>query len=64
MPKGQASKLHGVIVNVPVDENKTHSLLPNTEHIIIVKREKKKKKKNFKGHVFFELVRPERYVRH
>ena len=62
MPKGQASKLHDVIVNVQVDANKTHSLLPNTEHVIIVKR--KKKKKSFKGHVFFELVRPERYVRH
>ena len=44
MPKGQASKLHNVIVNVQVDANKTHSLLPNTEHVIIVKRKKKKKK--------------------
>ena len=37
MLKGQAPKLHGGIVNVPVDENKTYSLLPNPENIIMVK---------------------------
>ena len=54
MPKGQAPKLYGAIVNVPVDANKTHSLLPNTDNIIMVKLKK------IKGYVFFEPVRPER----
>ena len=55
MPKGKAPKLHGAIVNVPVDTNKTYGLLPNTENIIMVKL---KKKIRFKGHVFFEPFRP------
>ena len=42
MPKGQAPKLHGAIANVPVDANKTYSLLPNTENIIMVKLKKSK----------------------
>ena len=37
MSKGQAPKLHGAIVNVPVDANKTYSLLPNTENTIVLK---------------------------
>ena len=41
MPKGQTPKLHGAIVNVPVDVNKTYSLLPNSKNIIIVKLKKK-----------------------
>ena len=41
MPKGQAPKLHGATVNVPVDANKKFSLLPNTENIIMVKLMKK-----------------------
>ena len=57
MSKGQAPKLHGAIVNVPVDANKTYSLLPNTENIIMVKL--KKKKLSFRGHVFFKHVRSE-----
>ena len=40
MPKGQAPKLHGAIVNEPVDINRTNSLLPNTENIIMVKLKK------------------------
>ena len=54
MPKGQAPKLYGAIVNVPVDANKTHSLLPNTENIIMVKLKK------IKCYVFFEPVCPEK----
>ena len=49
MPKGQAPKLHGAIVNVPVDINRTNSLLPNTENIIMVKL----KKFNFWGSYWF-----------
>ena len=41
MPIGQAPKLHGAIVNVPVDANKKFSLLPSTENIIMVKLMKK-----------------------
>ena len=44
MPKGKAPKLHGAIINVPVDANKTRSLLPHAENIIMVKLKKKKKK--------------------
>ena len=40
MFKGQAPKLQGAIVNAPVDSNKTYSLLPNTENIIMVKLKK------------------------
>ena len=40
MPKGQAPKLYGAIANVPVDTNKTYSLLPNTENIIMIKLKK------------------------
>ena len=40
MPEGQAPKLHGVIVNVPVDANKIYSLLPSDEKIIMVKMKK------------------------
>ena len=57
MPKGQAPKLHGAIVNLPFDANKTFSLLPSTENIIMVKLEKKI---SFKGRAFFEPVRPEK----
>ena len=50
--KDQTPKLHGAIVNVRVDANKTYSLLSNTESIIMVKL---KKKIRFKGLVFFSL---------
>ena len=48
MPKGRPPKLHGAIVNVPVDANKTYSLLPSTENIIMAKL----KKTSFKGYAF------------
>ena len=40
MPKGPPPKLNGAIVNVPVDANKTYSLLPNTENTIVLKQKK------------------------
>ena len=61
MFKGQAPKLQGAIVNAPVDSNKTYSLLPNTENIIMVKL---KKIISFKGHVFFRRFVLKRFVRH
>ena len=42
MLKSQAPKPYGVIVNVPVDVNKKHSLLPNAENVIMVELKKKK----------------------
>ena len=54
--KGQGPKLHDTIVNLPVDTNKTYSLLPKTEDIIMVKLAKKF---SFKGHVFLDPVRSE-----
>ena len=67
MPKAQAPKLHGAIVDVPVGanktytllpitENKTYTLLPITENIVMVNL---KKKSSPKGH-FFEPVRIEK----
>ena len=60
MPKGQTLKLYGAIVNVPVDANKTYSLLPSTENFIMVKL---KKKISFKGNAFFEPVRLKKYLK-
>ena len=37
MPKGQIPKLHGTVVNVPVDVNKTYNLLPSSEPVITVR---------------------------
>ena len=48
MTKGQASKLHEVVVNVPVDANKTYDLLPSDKKIIVIKRKEKISFKDFK----------------
>lgn len=61
MPKGQAPKLHGAIVNLPFDANKTFSLLPSTENIIVVKL---KKKLSFKGHAFLRQLDQKKYLKH
>ena len=53
MPKGQAPKVYGVLVNVPIDANKTWSLLLSDVNIIMVQLQKKI---SFKGHVYFEQV--------
>ena len=60
MPKGQTPKMHGSIVNVPVNVSETCNHLPregNCEEVILVKL---KRKLSFKGHVYFEPVRPQR----
>ena len=62
MPKGQAPKLHGAIVNVPVEANKTYSLLPNTENIIMVKL--KVKTLSFKVMSFLSRFVLKRFVKH
>ena len=61
MPKGQTPKLHGAIVNVPVDVNKTYSLLPNSKNIIIVKL---KKKIVLRVMCFLRRFALKRFVRH
>ena len=62
MPKGQAPKLHGAIANVPVEANKTYSLLLNTENIIMVKL--KEKTLSFKVMSFLSRFVLKRFVKH
>ena len=60
MSKGQTPKIHGSIVNVPVNVSETCNHLPRggkCEEVILVKL---KRKLYFKGHVYFEPVRPQR----
>ena len=62
MPKEQTSKMHGSVVNVPVNVSETCNHLPregNCEEVILVKL---KRKLSFKGHVYFHFqpVRPKR----
>ena len=60
MSKGQTPKMHGSMVNVPVNLSETCNHLPregNCEEVILVKL---KRKLSFKGHVYFEPVRPQR----
>ena len=59
MPKGQASKIKGSVCNVPIDNNDLSSILPrpaDSNGIVIVKL---KRKLQYKGHVYFETVRPQ-----
>ena len=58
MPKGQYPKLKGALCNVPidvVDVCKTLPRLPDNNGIVIVKL---KRKLEYRGHVYFESVRP------
>ena len=60
MSKGQTPKMHGSIVNAHVNVSETCNHLPregNCEEVILVKL---KRKLSFKGHVYFEPVRPQR----
>ena len=59
MPKGQKRKIKGAICNVPVNCNQTCNILPrppDRSGIILIKL---KRKLQFRGHVYFEAVRPE-----
>ena len=60
MAKGQSPKLIGAVVNVPVDVYETFDILPNCDHIVLMKL---KKKLMYKGHVLFEPVNPEKVCR-
>ena len=58
MPKGQAPKLKGAICNVPLDADDVCNMLPrgaDSNGIIMVKL---KRKLMYRGHVYFEPVRP------
>ena len=59
MPKGQQRKIEGGICNVPVKCDKTCKILPcppERSGIILLKL---KRKLQFRGHVYFQPVRPE-----
>ena len=60
MPKGQQSKIKGAICNVPVECEETCRLLPrpisSSSGIILLKL---KRKLEFRGHVYFQAVRPQ-----
>lgn len=59
MPKGQQRKIKGAICNVPVDCDQTCNILPHPPErsgIILLKL---KRKIQFRGHDYFEAVRPE-----
>ena len=59
MPKGQQTKIKGAICNVPVECEETCRLLPrpsSSSGIILLKL---KRKLEFRGHVYFQAVRPQ-----
>ena len=59
MPKGQQRKIRGAICNVPVSCEETCHVLPrppDSSGIIMLKL---KRKLQFRGHVYFQAVRPE-----
>lgn len=58
MPKGQQPKIKGAICNIPIEVNSVSNCLPrgsDNNDIILVKL---KRKMEFRGHVYFESVRP------
>ena len=59
MPEGQQGKIKGAKWNVPVECDQTGNILPcppERSGIILLKL---KRKLPFRGHVYFEAVRPE-----
>jgi hypothetical protein len=59
MPKGQQRKIKGAICNVPVECSQTCNVLhrpPDRSEIILLKL---KRKLQFRGHVYFQAVRPQ-----
>ena len=59
MPKGQQRKIKGSICNVPVDCDQTCNILPRPPERSGIVLLKFKRKFQFRGHVYFEAVRPE-----
>ena len=58
MPKGQQRKIKGAICNVPVKCDQTCNILPRPPDRSGIIMLKLKRKLQFKGHVYFEAVRP------
>ena len=59
MPKGQQPKIKGAICNIPVRADAVSNCLPisaDNNGLLFVKL---KRKLIFRGHVYFESVRPE-----
>lgn len=59
MPKGQQPKIKGAICNIPIQAEAVSNVLSRScenDGIILVKL---KRKLEFKGHVYFESVRPD-----
>ena len=62
LPKGQQQKIRGAVVNVPINHETVCSTLPRPSSdsgIIMVKL---KKKLQYKGHQYFQAVRPSHIV--
>ena len=59
MPKGRFPKLKGSICNIPIETDNITNILPHgadSNGLVVVKL---KRKMSYRGHVYFEAVRPE-----
>ena len=59
MPEGQQRKIKGAICNVPVDCEQTCRILPRAPERSGIIMLKLKRKLEFRGHVYFQVVRPQ-----
>ena len=59
MPKGQEKKVSGAICNVPVNCDQTCKVLPRPPERSGIIMLKLKRKLEFRGHVYFQAVRPQ-----
>jgi len=59
MPKGQQRKIKGAICNVPVECDQTCHILPRPPERSGIIMLKLKRKLQFRGHVYFQAVRPQ-----
>ena len=58
MPKGQQPKIRGAVCNIPIQVDAVSNVLSRpagSDGVVLVKL---KRKLEFKGHVYFEGVRP------
>lgn len=63
MSRGQSPKLKGALCNVPVDHVDVSDILPrqaDSNGIVVIKL---KRKLEYRGHVYFEIVRPDFVLR-
>ena len=63
MPKGQQRKIKGAICNVPVDCDQTCNVLPRSPEMSGIIMLKLKRKLAFRGHLYFQAVRPDVVLR-